>query len=307
MGGALVLPVCIILSVCAAVLLFLLLIALFLIIRQKRQIERLRESIDEFINNGTLTDFSVRDNSLAMLQNSVSDLEHIITLERSNTLLETKKNEEFISDISHQLKTPIAGLRLYCEMENADSPSEYTEKELQLIERMENLVRELLRLEKIKSASYVMDFKFYDVKDIVEEMLSEFHHLFPSKTYNVSGNSRLRCDKSWLSEAIGNIVKNASEHTDADGVININIESTNRSTTIEISDNGGGLPDNEIPNLFTRFYRTADAPPSGAGIGLAITKAIVEKHHGIISAENKNGGLTISICIPHIDGYEAIV
>lgn len=295
-----------VLFVCTAVLLVFLLLVLISEIRQKKHITRLRESIDEFINNGTLTDFSVMDNSFAMLQNSVSDLENIIKLEKSNTLLETKKNEEFISDISHQLKTPLAGLRLYCEMENASSPSEYTSKELQLIERMENLIQKLLRLEKIKSDLYVMDFKIYDVKDIVDELLSEFYHIFPNKTYNTVGSSKLRCDKSWLSEAIGNIVKNASEHTGDNGVVNIVIKHSNRSTIVEISDNGGGLPESEIPNLFTRFYRTADAPPSGAGIGLAITKAIVEKHHGIITAENKNEGLSISICIPHIDGYEAV-
>ena len=289
-----------------AVLLVLLIVVLFSKIKQQRRITKLRKSIDEFINNGTLTDFSVMDNNFAMLQNSVSDLQHIITLEKSNTLLETKKNEEFISDISHQLKTPLAGLRLYCEMENSASPSEHTEKELQLIERMENLIQKLLRLEKIKSDSYVMDFQIYEVRDIVEEMLSEFFHLFPSKSYSVDGRSKLRCDKSWLSEAIGNIVKNASEHTDEDGAIHIDIKDSSHSTTIDISDNGGGLSDEEIPNLFTRFYRTADAPPSGAGIGLAITKAIIEKHHGIIGVENKNGGLLISICIPHIDGYEAI-
>lgn len=296
----------IVLFVCIAVLFVLFLIVLKSEIRQRKSIIRLRESIEDFINNGTLTDFSVMDNSFAMLQNSVSDLENIIRIEKSNTFLEAKKNEEFISDISHQLKTPLAGLRLYCEMENAAFPSAHIEKELQLIERMENLIQKLLRLEKIRSDSYVMDFKMYNIRDIVDGLLSEFYHLFPNKTYNAVGSSRLRCDKSWLSEAIGNIVKNASEHTGDDGIINISIDTTKSLTTVEISDNGGGISDSEIPNLFTRFYRTADAPPSGAGIGLAITKAIVEKHHGIITAENKNGGLTITMCLPHTDGYEKI-
>ncbi|MDE5671234.1 MAG: hypothetical protein K2I14_07215, partial [Eubacterium sp.] len=88
------------LSVFVAVLLVVLFIVLIFEIKRKKQITALRESIDEFINNGKLTDFSVMDNSFAMLQNSVSDLENIIRLEKSNTLLETKKNEEFISDIS---------------------------------------------------------------------------------------------------------------------------------------------------------------------------------------------------------------
>lgn len=275
-------------------------------IRQKKKISALTSSINDFIEKGILTQFSVSDNHFANLQNSVADLENIIRLEKSNTLIETKKNTEFISDISHQLKTPLAGLRLYCEMDYSDNPTEYTKKELQLIERMENLIQRLLRLEKIKSDSYVMDFKVWEVRDIVREMMSEFYHLFPDKKYSIVGSSELRCDKSWLSEAIGNVVKNASEHTPADGIVTVKIENSHHSTIIEINDNGGGMDEKDIPNLFTRFFSTGNPAPGSVGIGLAITKAIVEKHHGIINAENKNDGLSVIMCFPHIDGYITI-
>lgn len=63
------------------------------------------------------------------------------------------------------------------------------------------------------------------------------------------------------------------------------------------------MPEKDLPLLFTRFHKTNNALPSSAGIGLAITKAVVEKHHGTVSAENKNSGLCVVICLPHIDGY----
>lgn len=288
-------------------LLFAVCILLFILnIKQSRSVAELTDKINDFIQKGAKTDFSVKDNNFARLQNSVSDLENIIILEKNNTLNETKKNIEFISDISHQLKTPLAGIRLYCEMDNAVNKTEHTEKELMLIEKMESLIQNLLKLEKIKSDAYVMDFKNEQTRNIVDEILEDLKHIFPKKELTVTGNGVLRCDKSWLKEAVSNVIKNACEHTDENGKISVEISQSQNSTIIEIQDNGGGVDDEEISALFTRFSKTKNALPSSAGIGLAITKAIVEKHHGIISAENKNGGLCISMCFPHIDGIVTI-
>lgn len=306
MGGVILTAFQTVLIILCAILLTVCTISLVFQKRQNKRINDLVYGIDNFIENGTLTSFSVSDDNFAKLQNAVLDLETIIQIEKNNTLSETRKNTEFISDVSHQLKTPLAGMRLYCEMQNADSPTKYTEKELQLIEKMESLIQNLLRLEKIKSDAYIMNFKMHDVKSIVLESVDEFSNLFPQKAYTVTGNSNMRCDKTWLSEAIGNVIKNASEHTKPNGIITINIDDSKQATTIDICDNGGGMNDEDLPNLFTRFYSTENALPSSAGIGLAITKAIVEKHHGIISAENSKEGLRIIMCFGHLDGYIAI-
>ena len=278
-------------------------VSLFLYFKRKKDIEALAKSIENYIEKGVPLDFSTKDNCFAALQNDFNDLQNLLELEKHNTALQSEKNTEFISDVSHQLKTPLAALRLYCEMEQARNPGDHTEKELQLIEKMEGLIYRLLRLEKIRSDAYVMEFQFYDTAEIVNGLINDFHPLFPKKNFTLTGGSRMRCDRDWLSEALGNLIKNAAEHTAEDGNIKIAIDSSEKSTTITVSDDGGGVSPEELPKLFTRFHKTENASPNSAGIGLAITKAIVEKHHGTISAENRDKGFCVIMCFPHIDGY----
>ena len=275
------------------------LIALHII--NKKKTRALTRSIDKFIKDGTMTEFSTSDGDFAHLQSNVCELEARLIQEREYTKLEAKNNTEFISDISHQLKTPLAGLRLYCEMEHNTTPSSHTEKELVLVSKMEKLIYNVLKLEKTRSDTYVMSFAETEIADIASELKTEFTALFPQKEITVSGNGTFRCDKAWLREALGNVIKNACEHTASDGRVDIIIEEAEKSVSVIIEDNGGGVSENELPMLFRRFHRTENASPDSAGIGLSITKAIVEKHHGTITAENSEKGLRVAMCFPIID------
>lgn len=284
-------------------------VVIFLAYRQvklKKDVDNIINGINDFINYDINTQFSIYDNDFARLQNSIVDLEEIVNLERNRLIKENEKNTQFVSDISHQLKTPIAALRLYCEMDYENNRSEHTEKQLQLIDKMENLIYQLLRLEKIKLDSYVMDFKYGSIEDTIKSVFNDFGVLFPDKKFVLNGSSSLRYDSKWISEAFANIIKNACEHTADDGKISVVISESPRSTIIEISDNGGGIRDEEIKNLFTRFFKSDTSPATNTGIGLSVSKAVIDKHHGTINAENRNGGLCFTICLPHIDGYESI-
>lgn len=291
------------------VIIVLIAVVIFLAYRQvklKKDVDNIINGINDFINYDINTQFSIYDNDFARLQNSIVDLEEIVNLERNRLIKENEKNTQFVSDISHQLKTPIAALRLYCEMDYENNRSEHTGKQLQLIDKMENLIYQLLRLEKIKLDSYVMDFKYGSIEDTIKSVFNDFGVLFPDKKFVLNGSSSLRYDSKWISEAFANIIKNACEHTADDGKISVVISESPRSTIIEISDNGGGIRDEEIKNLFTRFFKSDTSPATNTGIGLSVSKAVIDKHHGTINAENRNGGLCFTICLPHIDGYESI-
>lgn len=275
------------------------LIAVYII--NKKKILTLTRSIDDFIKDGTLTELATSDSYIAHLQSNICELEARLIREQEYTKKEAKNNTEFISDISHQLKTPLAGLRLYCEMAHNASPDSHTEKELALISKMEKLIYNVLKLEKIRSDTYIMNFAETDISDIVTELKTEFTALFEQKEITVNGSGIFRCDKAWLSEALANVIKNACEHTADNGRVDILIEQAEKSIGVIIEDNGGGVAEDELSMLFRRFHRSQNASPDSAGIGLSITKAIVEKHHGTIIAENSEKGLRVSMCFPIID------
>lgn len=269
---------------------------------EHRKIKKLTEAIDDFLLEGKRLPISTRDNALGHLQTNIYELQNRVIQQQEVTSQEARSNTEFISDISHQLKTPLAGLRLYCEMDS----SAHAAKELALISKMETLIQNVLTLEKIRSDTYHMTFRECSLDGMVKSICRDFQPLFPEKQLKISGAVSHRVDAEWFQEALGNIIKNACEHTAPDGSVEILLEKGEKSVSIAVEDNGGGVPQEELPKLFKRFHRTANAVPTSAGVGLAITKAVVDKHHGVITAENTDRGLRISICLPVIDANQKI-
>ncbi len=288
--------------------LLVLLIVVLLVSRHKqnKEIEKINGLVNDYLANDKPIDFSLSDKRLSTLQNGISDLQNRVTVQKAYTENQIKKNIEFVLDISHQLKTPLAALRLYCEIDKSESPTPHTEKQLQIIDKTEALVQNLLKLEKIENDGYSMDFKPHSVGEIIKNITHDFSLIFEKKIFKIDGDGIFNCDEFWLREAFSNVIKNACEHTSADGVVDIKISKNERSLTVEVHDNGEGVCDDDLPNLFTRFYKAKNASAQSTGIGLAITKAILEKHHGTITAENKNNSLLITMCFPIIDGVTSI-
>lgn len=290
----------------ASALLVLCIFLLVLYFRGKHRINRLYAQIQAFLRTASSPYYSVKDDHFSLLENAVADLENRILTEHQNTVTQSKKNADFVSDISHQLKTPLAALKLYCEMDESTCPNEHTAKQLTLIEHMETLIHSLLRLENLKADAYQLTFELHDMRQIILETWNDLHSLYPDKQFALSGQALLRCDRNWMSEALLNILKNSCEHTPENGSIRVVLERSETSVSISICDNGGGVPPEDIAMLFQRFFHSAqNTNKNSAGIGLAITREIIDKHHGTIFAENIADGLRILVCLPIVDGIQS--
>lgn len=305
-GGRVNTLIVIILAVCCLLLLIAVIVLAILLKKNLSDIDSLSASIEEYLKGGEKTDFSVRDNRFARLQNGISDLQNTLETQKANRIEDNRCNADFIADVSHQLKTPVAGLRLYSEMADAENSTTCTQAQLSLISKTEHLISELLRLQKLKSDAFSMNFARSELSDLLGNLVSDFIALFPDKNISVIGQANFSCDSSWLSEAFGNIIKNACEHTPENGRIEITIAQTESNVSVVFEDNGGGVSEEEIPMLFNRFYKSETSSPASTGLGLAISREIISKHHGSLFAENGREGLKITAVFPVLAGSERI-
>lgn len=265
---------------------------------RRKKLAASRQKIETFMQSGKEPAFSLRDDEYAELENSIAELAHLTAVQREAVQKENCDTIDFIADVSHQLKTPLASLRLYSELQRG----QHTEKQLTLIDHMERLIYSLLRLQKLRAGAYDLKFMPHDLNGVIREVWEELGPLYPHKRFSIDGDSGpLRCDEYWMGEAFKNLLKNACEHTAEDGTVCIGLSRLEKSILVAVEDDGGGVSEAELPRLFRRFY-SPSRQKNGTGLGLAITRAIVEKHHGSVSAENIGAGLRVTVCLPLLDG-----
>ena len=262
------------------------------------RIRKLAEQVDGF-NSGTseILDVALQEDRLAQLHNGIADLQQSLVRAKQLNSEECIRTSQLTADISHQLKTPLTTLRLYTELDNAP----HMEASLEQIQRMENLIQALLRLERLCADGYAFNFAPADAEGIIREQWQSLQAIWPEKKLIMEGSAHIRCDENWLGEAFLNLLKNACEHTSDEGVIRVQLERTEAAFFSIIEDNGGGVAPEELLKLFQRFYRAQHQNNNGAGIGLAIVKEIIQRHHGNIVAENGKHGLKMTISMPMLD------
>ena len=285
MGGLIILTI-----ICAGLLIRNLIL--------NRRIRKLAELVDDF-NSGTgeMLDVALEEDNLAQLHNGIADTQQALTRAKQLNTEECHRTSQLTADISHQLKTPLTTLRLYTELDDAPHAAQCLEQ----IQRMEDLIGALLRLERLCADGYAFHFGTSDVETIILEQWQGLQAIWPDKKLKLEGSARIRCDENWLGEAFLNLLKNACEHTGENGMIRVKLERTDAAFFCTVEDNGGGVSPEELPKLFQRFYRAEHQNKNGAGIGLAIVKEIIQRHHGVITAENGQKGLKMSISMPMLD------
>lgn len=204
-----------------------------------------------------------------------------------------------ISDISHQLKTPLAALNIYNgilqgEAERLPEIREFTDLSEQELDRIERLVQNLLKMAKLDAGTIAVERERENVSEMMWELEKQFAYRAKKeeKTLSLSGSEEivLPCDRLWLLEAMGNLVKNAFDHTEKGGTIQIAWRQFASVVQITVKDDGCGIHPEDLSHIFKRFYRSRFSKDTeGIGLGLPLAKAIVEAHGGTIEAESELG------------------
>ena len=214
-----------------------------------------------------------------------------------------------ISDISHQLKTPIAALNIYngiLQQETADAATvqEFTSLSEQELDRIESLVQSLLKMARLDAGAITLERSPENVFDLLEHIKRQysFRAEQEGKEIVLEGDEQtvFSCDRTWLAEAIGNLVKNALDHTAQGDRILVRWQQSPCLTQITVEDTGSGIHSEDLYHIFKRFYRSRFSKDTqGAGLGLPLAKSIVEAHQGSIEVHSKLGqGTAFTINFP---------
>lgn len=287
---------------------FLLCLTFFLFtVHRYRQIRKLSEYLRR-ISAGEYS-LDIRDNEEGELSILKSEIYKVtLMLSEYNEQLKREKLllSEQIADISHQLKTPLTSMMVMVDLlrdENLpeDKRREFTSHIYSQLERIEWLVSSLLKMAKLDAGVVQMNRQEIPARILVEKALSPLLILMELKeiaysmdpAYPINSVNEndlvLNCDLYWTAEALINILKNCIEHTPRGGKIKISMKDNPLYSEIQIADNGEGISKEDLPRIFTRFYKGRNASPDSVGIGLAMSKSILRIQQGDITVESKPG------------------
>ncbi len=284
----------------AAVICSLLFIAMLIAYTRQRYIQlgRLCDYLKR-INNGDYA-LDVRDNAegeLSILKNEIYKV--TAALHERGDMLQREKSvlADALSDISHQLKTPLTSMLLMTDLLcDAQLPEEerraFTTRMRLQLERLQWLVSALLKISRLDAGTVRFSPRQISARVLIENTCAPL--LIPMELKNQvlrveAGEISLTCDERWTSEALLNIVKNCVEHTPDGGTISIRCDDNPLYSQIEVSDTGPGIDKADLPHIFTRFYRGKNASEDSVGIGLAMAAAILQGQGGSITARSAQG------------------
>ena len=279
-------------------------LSLFLYLRrQHKAFSNAGNTIRQFLDGNTTSRIECSQaGDWYSLFHAINEMATILSAHAENQRQTKEFLQDIISDVSHQIKTPLSALKMYHEIieshkDDAATVSSFTEKSQREIKRMEDVIYTLLKLARLDAGIIQMEKTPENLSVLMQDVLERFETWAERehKTVTLSGKEDvvLSCDALWVSEAIGNIIKNALEHTENGGHIGVKWSQSPLMTQIEITDDGKGIHPEDLYNIFKRFYRSRfSSDVHGIGLGLPLAKSIVEAHGGTISVTSSLGAGT---------------
>lgn len=250
--------------------------------------------------------FSESEDTLtARLQHQLLKLRNILTAQNEMLAQEKEQIKTLISDISHQIKTPIAAANTFAQLLGDEELSEKERSEyistLQIsLEKLTFLTNSLIKMSRLESGIISLKPERNSLNDIVLQAVKAVYAKAKGKnitiTFDCEKNFEAMLDFNWTAEAITNVLDNAVKYTPNGGLVSLTITEYPSYLRFDISDNGIGIPEDEQAKVFGRFYRgKQSAGIDGVGIGLYLTRDIVNKQNGYVKVVSDENGSTFSL------------
>ncbi|HKB31025.1 MAG TPA: HAMP domain-containing sensor histidine kinase, partial [Streptosporangiaceae bacterium] len=220
-----------------------------------------------------------------------------------------RSRRELVAWVSHDLRTPLAGLRAMAEaLEDgvAADPARYYAQMRQAVERLTGMVGDLFELSRIHAGALRLSLQQVWLADLVDDAVAGAHPLAQARRVRLAADIHaplaVRADAREMSRALTNLVVNAIRHTPGDGTVRVEADHHDGFAVLTVTDACGGIPEAHLERLFDVAWRGSDArtpdPYAGAGLGLAIVRGIVEAHSGEVDVRNITGGCRFEVRLP---------
>lgn len=275
---------------------------LILIARRDRTIAALSETVDRILHGANdLTVSGCAEGELSLLADEIGKM--VVRLREQTDRMERDRlrMSDALADVSHQLRTPLTSMNLtLSRLSGGDLTSEERMRLLlelkQRLARIDWLVETLLKLSRIDAGAVHFRRDTVQVSELLRAAsapLAVAMELRGQVLTTMVGDETFTGDLAWTAEAIGNLLKNCSEHTPEGGAVTVTVRETALYTELAIRDSGDGFEPTELPYLFDRFYRGKNAAPNSVGIGLSLARTVITAQGGTLTAANAhpNGAL----------------
>lgn len=218
--------------------------------------------------------------------------------------------QDFMADVSHQLKTPLTALLTYLELLQGEADGrrrDQLDRCVLLAARMDELTRALLDFARLEADAALLHIEPRNLTETVLAAMDAVRDAHPRRAdfrLTAPGLVEARFDEKWLRQALFNLIKNAADHAGEPPVVTVTVQPGDGAARVTVRDNGPGVDAADLPRIFERFYRAKNSASGGLGIGLPLAREIVRRHHGDIRAVQEASGTAFVVTLPALNCVE---
>lgn len=299
----------------AGLLVFLILAVLYSYYRNRKMYRTIDRMLDEVLNREPISVSDIKEGEISALAGKAVRIQEKLELELVRAEQEKEQVKGLISNMSHQIKTPLANVMMYQELLEGEAVSEeqkrvFLGKMRQQMEKIDWILRSLFKMVRLEQGAILFEAAPLTLRNTLLGAVNTVYEKADKKHIEIITEPFEDCtlyhNEKWTAEVFANILENAVKYTQEGGRIYIHIHPMELFTEIRIEDNGMGIREEELPDVFKRFYRSQDVEhKEGSGIGLYLSRLILEQEGGYMTVKSAHGkGSSFSVFLQNCQNQE---